>query len=192
MRTLRTSLVVALFAAGCQNQAPTGSTQSALATLPVSGDTAAVGGIYQLQAAFHQAKTNADIDLMMSLWADDAVFNNRGDKNSPYSGPTAIRAFWASSGSFTHRRLSLVPAYKTRIEVGGDGNGDNGDKGDKGDSAFLYFECHDVGDYDLSTRFIAGDTFLAGTVKKVEDRWVFSSMTAGKAFPLSASHEYFP
>ena len=187
MRILRTSLVAALFATGCQNQAPTGSTQSALATLPVSGATAAVGGIYQLQAAFHQAKTNADIDLMMSLWADDAVFNNQGDKNSPYSDPAAIRAFWASSGSFTHRRLSLVPAYKTRIEVGG-----NGDKGDKGDSAFLYFECHDVGDYDLSTRFIAGDTFLAGTVKKVEDRWVFSSMTAGKAFPLSASHEYFP
>src|SRR5207253_8872664 len=32
-----------------------------------------------------------------------------------------------------------------------------------GNQASLYFECHDIGDYDLPTRFIAPDTFLAGT-----------------------------
>ena len=32
-----------------------------------------------------------------------------------------------------------------------------------GNQASLYFECHDIGDYELPTRFIAPDTFLAGT-----------------------------
>jgi hypothetical protein len=35
-----------------------------------------VAEIYQLQAAFHQAKTTQDLGLMMSLWADDATFTN--------------------------------------------------------------------------------------------------------------------
>ena len=36
---------------------------------------AKIGAIYQLQAAFHQAKSHQDIDLMMSLWASDATFS---------------------------------------------------------------------------------------------------------------------
>jgi hypothetical protein len=34
-----------------------------------------IAAIYQLQAAFHQAKSHQDIDLMMSLWASDATFS---------------------------------------------------------------------------------------------------------------------
>jgi hypothetical protein len=55
----------------------------------------------------------------------------------------------------------------------------------------------------LPTRSIASDTFLAGTLRKAgaevrreEDgggsRWVFWQMTAGRAFPLSVDHYYFP
>jgi hypothetical protein len=141
----------------------------------------AVGEIYRLQAAFHRAKSTQDIDLMMSLWAADAVLNMQGDPNSPYSGTAAIRAFFQGSGSFTHRRLSLVPSFKTQITVG-----------HNGDHAWLYFECHDVGDYDLPTRSIAADLFLAGMVRKVQGTWVFSDMTAGKSFPLSVDHYYYP
>jgi ketosteroid isomerase-like protein len=79
-----------------------------------SAESVQVGEIYQLQAAFHRAKTTQDLDLMMSLWAVDAVLVNQGDSNSPYAGTDAIRAFFAGSGSFTHRRLSLVPSFKTR------------------------------------------------------------------------------
>jgi hypothetical protein len=89
-----------------------------------------------------------------------------------------VRAFFLSSGSFTHRRFSLVPSFKIKIDV-------------HGNTAFLYFECHDVGDYDLTTRFIASDTFLAGTLRKISGDWVFSDMTAGAAAPLSADHYYF-
>jgi hypothetical protein len=144
-----------------------------------SSTMAAIGGIYQLQAAFHEAKTAADIDLMMSLWARNSTFTNQNDANSPYDTETEIRNFWLNSGSFLNRRFSLVPSFKTQIVV------------QSWDTAYLYFECHDVGDYDLSSRFIAGDTFLAGTVVKRNGRWQFKNMTAGRAFPLSADQYFF-
>jgi ketosteroid isomerase-like protein len=144
-----------------------------------AADSAQVAKIYQLQAAFHRAKTFQDIDLMMSLWADDARLTIVGDPNSPYVGSGRVRAFFLGSGSFTHRRFSLVPSFKIQIDV-------------HGDKAFLYFECHDVGDYDLATLFIASDTFLAGTIRNINGSWVFSDVTGGPAAPLSADHYYFP
>ena len=146
----------------------------------VSGpESAEVGLIYELQAAFHRAKSTQDIDLMMMLWADDGTLNVQGNPNSPFKGSGALRAFWLNSGSFTHRRFSLVPSFKTQIHV-------------DGETAWLYFECHDVGNHDTSDRFIAGDTFLAGTLAKQADRWVFKDMTAGPSTPLSVDHYYFP
>jgi len=146
---------------------------------PGSPESVQVAEIYQLQAAFHRAKTTQDLDLMMSLWAPDATLNVQGDPKSPYIGAAALSAFWQNSGSFTHRRFSLVPSFKTQIDV-------------NGDQATLYFECHDIGDYDLASRFIASDTFLAGTVRDIGGTWVFYNMTAGKSAPLSADHYYFP
>jgi hypothetical protein len=138
---------------------------------------AAVGQIYRLQAAFHRAKSTQDIDLMMSLWDPVGTLSVVGDPKSPYVGSDQLKAFWQSSGSFTHRRFSLVPSFKILIDV-------------RGDAASLYFECHDVGDFDLSTRQIVSDTFLAGTLRRASREWVFFDMTAGKAFPLSVSHYY--
>jgi hypothetical protein len=152
---------------------------ASLVAAQVEGPSSPVGDIYQLQAAFHRAKTMQDIDLMMSLWAEDATFNSQGDPNSPYVGSDSLRGFWLSSGSFKNRRLSLVPSFKTQITIRSD------------DEAWLYFECHDVGDYDQPTRSIAGDTFLAGTVKNVQGKWVFWDMTAGSSSPLSADRYYF-
>ena len=143
-----------------------------------------VGEIYQLQADFHRAKTTQDLDLMMSLWADDATFTNNST-GTTYVGSEELRSFWQGSGSFTHHRFSLVPSYKTTIEV-------------HGDRAFLYFECHDVGDFatggfdDPSVKTIVNDTFLAGTLQHVGGDWVFWKMTAGPSSPLSFDTYYFP
>jgi ketosteroid isomerase-like protein len=143
-----------------------------------------VGEIYQLQADFHRAKTTQDLDLMMSLWAGDAIFTNNST-GTTYVGSDQLRAFWQGSGSFTHHRFSLVPSYKTTIEV-------------HGDQAFLYFECHDVGDFatggfdDASVKTIVNDTFLAGTLRHVGGDWVFWKMTAGPSSPLSFDTYYFP
>ena len=137
-----------------------------------------IGEIYQLQAAFHRAKSTQDIDLMVSLWAVDGRLTNQNDPNSPYVGSDELRAFWLSSGSFTHRRFSLVPSFKTQIDV-------------HGNDAWLYFECHDVGDYDQATRSIVADLFMAGTVKNVEGKWLFWNMTSGSGAVLSPDHYYF-
>lgn len=155
----------------------------------VSGpESTQVAEIYELQAAFHRAKTTQDIELMMSLWAPNATFVNRST-GATYSGSDAIRGFWLGSGSFTHHRFSLVPSFKTTIDV-------------NGDEAFLYFECHDVGNFstgllgdtpaDASIKTIVNDTFLAGTLRNLGGTWLFQEMTAGPSSPLSFDHFYFP
>jgi len=147
-------------------------------------DSVQVAKIYELQAAFHRAKTTQDLTLMMSLWANDATFTNNST-GTTYVGFDQIESFWQGSGSFTHHRFSLVPSYKTTIEV-------------RGEKAFLYFECHDVGDFatgsfdDPSIKTIVNDTFLAGTLRDVGGRCVFWQMTAGPSSPLSFDTYYFP
>jgi len=149
-----------------------------------SPESVQVAEIYQLQAAFHRAKTTQDLDLMMSLWAEDATFTNT-TTDTTYGGEAEIRSFWQSSGSFTHHRFSLVPSYKTTIEV-------------HGDQAFLYFECHDIGNFatadfdDSSIKTIVNDSYLAGTLKNTRGTWLFWSMTAGSSSPLSYAGYYFP
>jgi hypothetical protein len=144
----------------------------------VSGPaTADVAEIYQLQAAFHRAKTAQDIELMMSLWDPRATLKMHGDPQSPYVGTEQLRGFWLNSGSFKNRRFSLVPSFKTRITV-------------RGNEADLYFECHDVADYDQPTRTIINNSFLAGTLRHVDGKWVFYDMSAGPSTPLSLDRYY--
>jgi hypothetical protein len=143
----------------------------------VSGPTRAVGDIYQLQAAFHLAKSTQNIELMMSLWDMGGSLTIAGDPNSPYVGYDRLRAFLLSTGSFTNRRLSLVPSFKIQIEV-------------HGDEAYFYEECHDVSDFDQPTRAIAADSYLAGTVRRIGGQWVFSNMFGGTATPLSIDRYY--
>lgn len=142
-------------------------------------ESAQKGKIYELQAAFHLAKSLQDIDLLMSLWAADASLTIPGNPNSPFVGLDSIRAFLLTTGSFTHHRFSLVPSFKIQIDV-------------HGEEAFFYEECHDVQDFDLPSRFIAADTYLAGTLKKVGGKWLFWNMFGGSASPLSIDHYYFP
>ena len=144
-------------------------------TASADSQKAAVGEIYQLQAGFHRAKTTQDLDLMMSLWAPDSVVHANG---KDIKGADALRAYWAASPSFKEHRFSLVPSFKEVIQP-------------KGDTAYLYFECHDVASFDQPTRTIAGDTFLAGTVRLENGKWLFYDMTAGPASPLSIDHYYF-
>jgi ketosteroid isomerase-like protein len=157
-----------------------------IARADVSHGSEQIGEIYELQAAFHRAKTTQDIDLMMSLWAEDATFtNNRNGMTTVYQGATDIRNFWLGSGSFQNHRFSLVPSFKTTIEV-------------DGDAAFLYFECHDIGNFndgsfdDPSFKTIVNDSYLAGDLQHLAGDWVFSNMTAGSSSPLSYDHYFFP
>jgi hypothetical protein len=145
----------------------------------IGPDSVQVSEIYQLQAAFHLAKSTQNINLMMSLWDPNGSLTIPGNPNSPFVGFDQIKAFLLTTGSFTHLRFSLVPSFKIKIAV-------------HGDEAFFYEECHDVANFDQPTRFIAADTFLAGTVRRVNGSWVFSDMFGGSASPLSVQQYYFP
>jgi hypothetical protein len=131
-----------------------------------------IGEIYQLQAAFHRAKSHQDIDLMASLWTEDCSFTNAG---TTYRGRDSVRAFFLTSGSWLHRRISFVPSFKDRIEV-------------HGATAFLYFECHDV---DLETGLVVTHLYNAGTIRNVGGHWLFDDMHFGLA-PVSVDAIYYP
>ncbi len=138
----------------------------------VSHGSDQIGEIYELQAAFHRAKSHQDIDLMVSLWADDCTFTNAG---TTYRGKDAVHAFFLTTGSWLHRRLSFVPSFKDRVDV-------------HGDTAFLYFECHDL---DLETGAIVTHLFNAGTIRNVAGHWLFQDMHFGIA-PVSVDATYYP
>ena len=135
--------------------------------------------IYQLQAAFHRAKSHQDIDLMVSLWAQDSTFRIG---TTTYTGRAAVRAFFLASGSWQFHRMSLVPSFKDVIRI-------------HGETAFLYFECHDVALTNESATVPAGsivtDLFNAGTIRRAERRWLFQHMIFGAA-PLSVDTIYHP
>jgi ketosteroid isomerase-like protein len=157
-----------------------------LAHADVSHGSEQIGEIYELQAAFHRAKTTQDLDLMMSLWAEQATFTNHTTTGTmTFDGADQIRSFWQGSGSFKNHRFSLVPSYKTTIQV-------------HGDQAFLYFECHDIGNFDTGSfddptkKTIINDTYLAGTLRNIAGNWLFWDMTAVSSSPLSYDTYYFP
>ena len=142
-------------------------------------DSEETADIYQLQAAFHRAKSHQDIELMVSLWAENSTFQIG---TTTYTGREAVRAFFLASGSWQYQRISLVPSFKDIIKIH-----DN--------TAFLYFECHDVALTDESPTVPAGTIvthlFNAGTIRRTKHRWVFQHMVFGSA-PLAVDTIYHP
>ena len=77
-----------------------------------------VAALHDLQAGFHAAISGGGhIDDLMALWADDSTFTVGG---TTLHGKDEIRAFFLTSGGFTHNWVSLSPSFKTRIDVHGD------------------------------------------------------------------------
>jgi ketosteroid isomerase-like protein len=148
-----------------------------IAAASVSHGSEQIGEIYELQAAFHRAKSHQDIDLMVSLWADDATVTFNGNQ---YSGKEGVRGLFLTSGSWLHHRISLVPSFKDQIDV-------------QGDTAFLYFECHDVA---LDTNDVGPQgsivTHLSnyGTIQNVAGSWLFWQMHFGSSAPISVDTIY--
>lgn len=154
-----------------------------LAKADVSHGSEQIGEIYQLQAAFHWAKSHAltdptAIDRMVSLWTDDCTLTMNGTTST---GKDAVRAFFLGSGAWKHHRMSLVPSFKDQIEV-------------HGDTAFLYFECHDIA---LDANDPGGPqgalvTHLTnyGLLRNDGGNWRFWQMTFGSAAPVSVDTIY--
>ena|SRR5271170_2388137 len=51
--------------------------------------------IHQIEIVFHQAGTTKNLDLMLSLFTDDATITSQG---KTYAGKEQIRSYWQAAG----------------------------------------------------------------------------------------------
>ena len=114
-----------------------------------------------IEIVFHHAATTKDLDLMMSLFADDATINSVG---KTYSGKDRIRAYWQSAGPFQSQNqwVAYTPASRIKYSV-------------EGNSAHLYFECLYV---DRAANKIAAHTNSDDTLIRVNGKWLIKDMKA--------------
>lgn len=118
--------------------------------------------IEQIEATWHKAASTHDVDLMMTLWADNATFTV-GTRQ--LTGTDQIRAFFATEAApfkAENTWISETPAYKIRATV-------DGDKGT------LYFECHYV---DVATRTVKAVVGSDQDVERVAGKWVITRSVA--------------
>jgi hypothetical protein len=122
--------------------------------------------IDQIEKTFHQATTEKNIELMMTLWAPNATLTiGPGDT---VTGLEEIRHAWLTESNAFQPDTHLIsdhPAYKVEITV-------NGDRGT------LHFECHYI---DYETGKVAATTAGDLDVARIDGRWLVTNMVAGSA-----------
>ncbi len=118
--------------------------------------------IDQIERTWHKAASTHNVDLMMSIWADDATFNLGTET---LRGKAQIRNFWAHKAppfQPGNHWVSDTPAFKIRTTV-------SGDKGT------LYFECHYV---DVKTGKVALVVGADQNVERINGKWLITSLSA--------------
>jgi ketosteroid isomerase-like protein len=76
--------------------------------------------IAQIEAKFHEAVSHKDVDMMMSLFAENSVLTVF---TKTYTNKAQIRTFWATVAEPfkpENHWISETPAYQTRVSVNGD------------------------------------------------------------------------
>jgi ketosteroid isomerase-like protein len=117
--------------------------------------------IHKIEIEFHQAGTTKNLDLMMSLFSDDATITSGG---KTYSGKNQIRTYWQAAGPFQSQNqwVAYTPAFRIKYAV-------------EGDNAHLYFECLYV---DKTANKIAAHTNSDDTLIRVNGKWLIKDMKA--------------
>jgi SnoaL-like domain len=117
--------------------------------------------IHQIEILFHQAGTTKSLDLMLSLFTDDAALTAGG---KTYTGKEQIRSYWQAAGTFQPQNqwVAYTPAFRIKYTV-------------QGNSAHLYFECLYV---DKTANKIAVHTNSDDTLIRVNGRWLIKDMKA--------------
>jgi hypothetical protein len=115
--------------------------------------------INQIEVTWHKASSTKNIDLMMTLWADDATFTTAA---KTYSGKAAIREFFATQAAPfkpENNWVSDTPAYRSRATV-------DGDKGT------LYFQCDYI---DIATKKVMVVVSADQQVARVNGVWLIKA-----------------
>lgn len=136
------------------------------AAMKREADMRAIG---QIEVSWHKASSTKDIDLIMSLWADDAIATIGGQT---YSEKAQIRNFFLTKAApfkAENNWVSVTPAYKTRVTI-------------DGDRGTLYFECHNL---DLDTQKVMSVVAADMNVVKANGTWLITNviMTAPPLTP---------
>jgi hypothetical protein len=118
-------------------------------------------GIHKIEIEFHRAGTTKNLDLMLSLFADDATLTSGG---KTYAGKDQIRAYWQAAGPFQPQNqwVAYTPAFRIKYDV-------------EGNTGHLYFECLYV---DKAANKIAAHTNSQDTLVRVSGRWLIKDMKA--------------
>jgi ketosteroid isomerase-like protein len=145
--------------AGC------GSSEMSAAQLASLQRTSDESAIAQIEATWHKAASEKNVDLIVSLFTENGSLTVGP---TTYTGKAQLREFFATkAGPFKAQNhwISETPAYKIRVTV----NGDNGT---------LYFECHYV---DIDTHMVASVVAANDIVHRVNGRWLIAKSLTGTA-----------
>jgi len=117
--------------------------------------------LHKMEIAFHEAGSSKNLDLMLSLFADDAVISAGG---KTYTGREQVKSYWQAAGPFQPQNqwVGYTPAFRIRYDV-------------QGHRAHLYFECLWV---DRTAGKIAAHTNSDDTLVRANGRWLIKEMKA--------------
>ena len=134
------------------------------------GTPADILAVRNVEVTFHTAGSvlpEKSPDLMMSIYADDAVLTDAAHDNKVYSGKDEVRRYWADvSGPFRpdHHWIGYTPAMRMHAEV-------------EGDKASLYFECLWM---DVDSNAVGAHTFADMKLARVHGHWLVKGIRVGK------------
>ena len=140
-------------------------------------DSGSPGDVLQLrnvEVVFHAAGSvlpNKDLDLMMTLYADDAVLTDTAHGNKVYRGKDAVRTYWRDVGAPfrpENHWIGYTPAFRMHAHA-------------QGDTGTLYFECLWM---DVDRNAIGAHSFSDMTLARVQGRWLVKSIKVGKVEKL--------
>ena len=149
------ALIIGMVVTACGSGQDTPAQQA----LQKEADTYA---IQQIEVNWHKASSTKNIDLMMSLWADNATFT-AGSKT--YTGKDQIRRFFVNDAApfqAGNDWVSETPAFKSKVTV-------------DGDSGTLYFECVYL---DVHTQKVTAIVSADQSVERIGGQWLITNSIA--------------
>ena len=172
------ALLVCLFSAGCFSVGTMYGREQIVATTTQLNDSrfqlnsvkAQLNGadaivdatdVKQVESSYHLALVTKDINLMMSIFADDAVLT--APDGTVYNGKAAIRTFYATKAPAMQPQnhwAALLPTYREQASV-------------TGDTATLTFECHMV---DIATNQMKLHHRIDMTLSRQGFQWLVKTM----------------
>jgi SnoaL-like domain len=139
-----------------------------------SGPPADILAVRNIEIIFHTAGSvlpSKDIDLMMSLYADDVVLTDTAHDNKVYTGKEQVRTYWRDvSGPFRpeHHWIGYTPAMRIKSRV-------------TGNTGTLDFECLWM---NVDDNTIGAHAFSSMTLARVNGQWLVKSIKVGKVDKL--------